>query len=116
MEAAGQTGLERATGDLVFIQESNTAVRIEDLQRLLQMSDDNSIVAAQSRKHSATVVGSPGATFASLAREANQRINVSSGPKSSLQMIRRPHLQKLTGPAGKDYQLHGETYLSTTVQ
>ena len=40
MEAAGQTGLERATGELVFIQESDTDVRVEDLRRLYQMSGD----------------------------------------------------------------------------
>ena len=47
MEAAGQTGLDRATGELVFIQESNNSVRIEDLHRLLRMSEDESIVAAR---------------------------------------------------------------------
>ncbi len=47
LEAAGQTGLERASGDLVFIQETDTMVRIEDLQRLLRMSEDESVVAAR---------------------------------------------------------------------
>ena len=40
LEAAGQSGLERATGDLVFIQETDSLVRVEDMRRLLRMSDD----------------------------------------------------------------------------
>ncbi len=47
LEAAGQTGLERATGDLVFIQETDSAVRVEDMRRLLRMSEDKSVVAAR---------------------------------------------------------------------
>jgi glycosyltransferase involved in cell wall biosynthesis len=47
LEAAGQTGLERATGNLVFIQETDTELRVEDMRRLLQMSEDESIVAAR---------------------------------------------------------------------
>ncbi len=47
LEAAGQTGLEKATGDLVFIQETDSAVRVEDMRRLLRMSEDRSVVAAR---------------------------------------------------------------------
>ena len=47
LEAAGQTGLERSTGEIVFIQETNATVRIEDMRRLLRMSEDKSVVAAR---------------------------------------------------------------------
>ena len=47
LEAAGQTGLERSTGELVFIQETDAIVRIEDMRRLLRMSEDKSVVAAR---------------------------------------------------------------------
>lgn len=114
MEAAGQTGLEKATGDLVFIQESNTSVRFEDLHRLLQMSEDDSIVAARAesteRSLSAPLLRRLQAWGTNTARK------ITTGPKSSLQMIRRPHLQRLSSPAGKDYQLQGETIHSTTLE
>ncbi len=59
LEAAGQTGLEKATGELVFIQETDLAVRLEDMRRLLQMSEDRSVVAARAES-------TPSSPFASL--------------------------------------------------
>ena len=38
LEAAGQAGLERATGELVFIQETDSDFRIEDMRRLIRKS------------------------------------------------------------------------------
>ena len=115
MEAAGQTGLERATGELVFIQESNTSVRIEDLHRLLQMSDDDSVVAARAESTPRSLSAPLLRRLKAWGAKTDKHINATSAPKSSLQMIRRPHLQRLTGPAGKKYQLQGETYHSTSL-
>ena len=116
MEAAGQTGLERATGDLVFIQESNTAVRIEDLHRLLQMSEDDSIVAARAESTARPLSPPLLRRLKAWGSKAGQPIVASTQEKSSLQMIRRPHLQRLSSPAGKQYHLQGETIHSTSVQ
>src|SRR6056297_852669 len=33
LEAAGQTGLERSTGDLIFIQEHDVDIRVEDMRK-----------------------------------------------------------------------------------
>jgi glycosyltransferase involved in cell wall biosynthesis len=115
MEAAGQTGLERATGDLVFIQESNTSVRIEDLQRLLQMSEDDSVVAARAESAPRPLSAALLRRLKAWGTNTRKQLEVETEPKSSLQMIRRPHLQRLSGPRGKNYQLRGETYQSTTV-
>lgn len=52
LEAAGQTGFSMARGSIVFIQEDNGPIRIEDLRRLYQLASDESIVAA--RAHSTT--------------------------------------------------------------
>lgn len=57
LEAAGQTGLERATGELVFVQESDTFVRVEDLRRLYQMSADSSVVAARAESKPQPISG-----------------------------------------------------------
>lgn len=118
LEAAGQTGLERATGDLVFIQETDTEVRIEDMRRLLQMSEDQSIVAARAESK-------PRAPSPALLRRlrawgtnADQQIEcrLDGAEKSSMQMIRRPHLQMLAGPKGSKYRLEGETAYATSVE
>jgi glycosyltransferase involved in cell wall biosynthesis len=118
LEAAGQTGLERATGNLVFIQETDTALRVEDMRRLLRMSEDESIVAARAES-------TPQAPSAALLRRlrawgTNADKQVDSEPtaanKSSLQMIRRPHLQTLAGPKGGQYRLEGETVYSTSLE
>jgi glycosyltransferase involved in cell wall biosynthesis len=118
LEAAGQTGLERATGNLVFIQETDTALRVDDMRRLLRMSEDESIVAARAES-------TPQAPSAALLRRlrawgTNADKQVKSEPavarKSSLQMIRRPHLQTLAGPKGGQYRLEGETVYSTSLE
>ncbi|MEE2936665.1 MAG: glycosyltransferase family 2 protein [Planctomycetota bacterium] len=116
LEAAGQTGLEKATGDLVFIQETEAELRIEDLRRLLKMSEDDSVVAARAES-----------TAKSLAPALLRRLRAwgtrhsvdnpeTTTPKSSVQMIRRPHLQRLASRQGERYQLHGETLHSTTLE
>ena len=116
LEAAGQTGLEKATGDLVFIQETEAELRIEDLRRLLKMSEDDSVVAA--RAESTTKSLAPALLRRLRAWGTTQAIDnpETTKPKSSVQMIRRPHLQRLTSRQGERYQLQGETLHSTTLE
>ncbi len=117
LEAAGQTGLERATGDLVFIQETDTMVRIEDLQRLLRMSEDESVVAARAESTPKPLSGPLLRRLRAWGTNADQQIVVDpSATKSSIQMIRRPHLQELASPKGRNYQLQTETMHATTVE
>jgi glycosyltransferase involved in cell wall biosynthesis len=117
LEAAGQTGLERATGDLVFIQETDTMVRIEDLQRLLKMSEDESVVAARAESSPKPLTGALLRRLRAWGTNADQQIAVDQAEtKSSIQMIRRPHLQQLAGPQGNHYKLHSETLHATTVE
>lgn len=116
LEAAGQTGLERATGDLVFIQETDTAVRLEDMRRLMRMSEDHSIVAA--RAESAPRAPSPALLrrLRAWGSNADQQVERRTDPaaRSSMQMIRRPHLQMLAGPKGAHYRLEGRTAYSSS--
>jgi glycosyltransferase involved in cell wall biosynthesis len=116
LEAAGQTGLEKATGDLVFIQETEAELRIEDLRRLLKMSEDDSVVAA--RAESTAKPLAPALLRRLRAWGTRQSVDnpETTKPKSSVQMIRRPHLQRLTSRQGERYQLQGETLHATTLE
>ena len=118
MQAAGQTGLERATGELVFIQETDTTVRIEDMRRLLQMSEDRSIVAARAESTPRPLSAALIRRLRAWGTNADQQVESQSVTveKSSLQMIRRPHLQSLAGPKGGKYRLQGETLHSTSIE
>ena len=117
MEAAGQTGLERATGDLVFIQETDTAVRVEDMFRLLRMSEDKSVVAARAESKPKQVNGPLMRRLRAWGTNADQQMEEKTdAPKSSMQMIRRPHLQTLAGPKGDRFKLRGETLHTRTIE
>ena len=118
MEAAGQTGLERATGDLVFIQETDSLVRVEDMRRLLQMSEDKSVVAARAETTPQPLSGALLRRLRAWGTKADQQIKTKSAgmEKSSMQMIRRPHLHKLAGPKGGRYRLEGETLHSASME
>ena len=118
IEAAGQTGLECAKGDLVFIQESNTDVRIEDMQRLLRMSEDESVVAARAESTPKSIAPALVRRLRAWGTKADQAIDVrnDSPQPSSLQMVRRPHLQKLTGRGSQRVRLQGETIQATTIE
>jgi glycosyltransferase involved in cell wall biosynthesis len=117
MEAAGQTGLERSTGNLVFVQESDSKLRIEDLRTLLRMCEDESIVAARTESCPRPIAGALIRRLRAWGTNADQQFD-QTGPieKSSLQMIRRPHLQRLAGPHAHLYRLSGETLHRETVE
>ena len=117
MEAAGQTGLERSTGNLVFVQESDTILRIEDLRTLLRMSEDESIVAARTESCPRPIAGALIRRLRAWGTNADRQFDkTGSIEKTSLQMIRRPHLQRLAGPHGHLYRLSGETLHQETVE
>ncbi|MFK8113715.1 MAG: glycosyltransferase family 2 protein [Rubripirellula sp.] len=118
MEAAGQTGLEKATGELVFIQETDTAVRIEDMRRLLRMSEDRSVVAARAESTHKPISRALLRRLRAFGTNADQQLEnaTASSEKSSLQMIRRRHLQTLAGPKGSQYRLQGETTRATSME
>ena len=119
LEAAGQTGLERSTGELVFIQETDATVRIEDMRRLLRMSEDKSVVAARAESTPRPLSGALMRRLRAFGTHAAAPIEStaeSTAKKTSLQMIRRPHLQKLASQRGNRYQLNGETVHSTSLE
>lgn len=118
LEAAGQTGLERATGDLVFIQETDSMIRVEDMRSLLRMSEDESVVAARAESTPRPLSGALVRRLRAWGANADQQIKTqgTTQHKSSLQMIRRPHLQTLAGPKGGKYRLQGETLHSTSME
>ncbi|MEM9644261.1 MAG: glycosyltransferase family 2 protein [Planctomycetota bacterium] len=111
MEAAGQTGLERATGDLVFIQESDADIRADDMRRLHEMSRDESVVAARAESKATSLSSELIRRLKSWGATTDRQLQGQQGTesKTSLQMIRRPHLQRLASPEGAKMDLHGET-------
>tara|TARA_Y100000385_G_scaffold277042_1_gene323521 strand:- start:197 stop:790 length:594 start_codon:yes stop_codon:yes gene_type:complete len=118
LEAAGQTGLERSTGELVFIQETDATVRIEDMRRLLRMSEDKSVVAARAESTPRPLSGALMRRLRAFGTHPDTTESASEcpGTKTSIQMIRRPHLQKLASQRGRNYRLNGETVHSTSLE
>lgn len=122
MEAAGQTGLERATGELVFIQEDDSPVRLAELRQLYQVGRDETVVAAraQSQPHPSRGpllrrLKAWGAAASETLRQeaAAEPIATASSSRRGLQMVRRPHLQLLASRAGNQLRLEAE-HLTTT--
>ena len=117
IEAAGQTGLEKATGEIVFIQEGNRPVRLEDMRRLFKLAEDDSILAARAESTPRPIGGAllrrlrAWGAIASEALESQPQ----SGESTSLQMIRRPHLQHITGPMAPRLSLHSESFTTSSV-
>ena len=118
IEAAGQTGLERASGELVFIQESDSDLCLDDLRRLLKMSEDESVVAARAESSEEPIAPSLLRRLREWGTEADEQLTIrrDQGRKRTLQMIRRPHLQRLAAPRGNRYELEGQTERISTVQ
>ncbi len=118
IEAAGQTGLEKATGEIVFIQEDNRPLRLEDMRRLFRMSDDETIVAARAESVPRPLSGPILRRMQAWGASANQRPldpRPQQADSTGLQMIRRPHLMGLASPVGARVQLHSERFDVTSV-
>jgi glycosyltransferase involved in cell wall biosynthesis len=115
MEAAGQTGLERSRGELVFIQEADTPVRILDLQQLYAMSSDESIVAARAESRSQPISSPLVRRMRAWGASTEQRVSDACN-SSSLQMIRRSHLQRLASPGNQHDRLESATMTLMSVE
>ncbi len=117
IEAAGQTGLEKATGEIVFIQEGNRPVRLEDMRRLFKMAEDDSIVAARAESTPRPIGGALLRRLRAWGAIASEALESppQPGESTSLQMIRRPHLRHITGPMAPRLSLHSESFTTTSV-
>ena len=117
IETAGQTGLEKATGEIVFIQEDNRPVRLEDLRRLFRMADDETIVAARAESTPRPLSGAILRRMKAWGTHAAQQIEEqpASLEPTGLQMIRRPHLQRLSGPLGAQVTMRSEMFDVTSM-
>ncbi|MCC9602192.1 glycosyltransferase [Stieleria sp. JC731] len=118
MEAAGQTGLERASSDLVFVQERDADFCFTDLKHLLQLAGDDTIVAARAESLRGQV--SPSlirrVRLWGMTQDDSIRLASQSSETCGLQMIRRTNLQRLTGPNAKQYRLEGKSKRMVTLQ
>lgn len=122
IESAGQTGLERATGKLVFICEDQHSILTDDLLKLLEIARDDTVVAArtQSRSHppSAPLMRRLRSWGTQADKQITPQVNEAVDTQaefSSLQLIRRPHLKALASKAGHHFKLSSESAKSLTV-
>lgn len=118
IEAAGQTGLEKATGEIVFIQEDNSPIRLEDMRRLFRMSEDETIVAARAESTPRPLSGAILRRLKAWGAHAAEVLHEQAAtpqPTTGLQMIRRPHLQHLSSPLATGVTLHSEVFDMTSV-
>ena len=114
-EAAGQTGLKHANSELVILAEDDGPIRFNDVQKLLAIGRDISVVAARSQSE---VKPGPDSLLRHLrgwgaAVEANQ---VRPAPHRGLQLVRRPHLDFLASAAGRSAELLSEQFNSVSAQ
>ena len=118
MEAAGQTGLERATGDVVFIQERDENLSLADLLHLMRLTHDTSIVAARAESTRENVSASLVRRMRLWGMPRDGRIGDPErrANQCGLQMVRRTNLQRLLGPNGRRYRLEGRSRRITSLQ
>ncbi|OYP36953.1 glycosyltransferase family 2 protein [Rhodopirellula sp. MGV] len=116
MEAAGQTGLERSGGDVVFIQEGDVELNFIDLQHLLRLIDDPSILAARAESLCEPVSEALVRRVRLWGVEDSHALQSlqSRGASCGLQMVRRSNVQRLTAhgtgqAVGKRYRLEGKS-------
>ena len=117
MESAGQTGLERATGTIVLILEGFKPARTDDLRQLLQISKDKLVAAARAESRSREPSAPLLRRLRSWGTTADQQFNTSQHADkfTSVQMIRRSHLQTLASPKGNQTRLSSETSFQVRV-
>lgn len=122
MEVAGQTGLRQASGELVFIQEDDQPLRIEDMVRLYRMGSDPSVVAARAESRMAAPkapllqrLKAWGVHASDSMREQATESTAAAieKPIRGLQMVRRPHLERIASRGGDKIRLESER-MSTT--
>lgn len=117
LEMAGQVGLQTARGEIVFIQEDNGPLRVEDLRRLYQLASDDSILGA--RAHS-TPRPPSGPLLSRLQASGAKAIapldKLSTDlPPSTLQMVRRAKWNELNAQAHRPLALESEWFDLTSV-
>jgi glycosyltransferase involved in cell wall biosynthesis len=109
MESAGQSGLERATGELVLIQESDGELRIEDMRELVRMADDPSIIAARAESSATSATSPLVRRLRAWAGNAQDHLDSSDAETSAIQMIRRPALNQISIESKSGYRLHSSS-------
>jgi hypothetical protein len=111
IEAAAETGLQAASGEIVFIQENNQPIRLEDMRRLFRMSEDPSIVAARAQSTPRPLSAALQRQLAGNRGATAEPLSITAAPDTpGLQMIRRPHLQQLRGPMAAGITLRSEVF------
>jgi cellulose synthase/poly-beta-1,6-N-acetylglucosamine synthase-like glycosyltransferase len=117
IEAAGQTGLERAAGEWVFIQETLGIVRLEDLRQLYRLAADPSVVAARTQSQFQPVAPPLLRRLQQWGLSREQVVVFDppiAAPIAAIQFVRRTHLQTLSNPQGRRCRLESHSKRLTT--
>jgi glycosyltransferase involved in cell wall biosynthesis len=109
MESAGQSGLEKATGDLVLIQESEGELRLEDMRELVRMADDPSIIAARAESSAVSATSPLVRRLRAWAGNADKHLDVPQTHAPAVQLIRRPALNQIAMQSGSGYRLQASS-------
>ncbi len=115
IEAAGQTGLDAAKGDIVFIQEDNRPVRLEDMRRLFRMTEDPSVVAARAESKPRPLSNVLRQRLPGYPESEAASVTADQPETTGLQMIRRPHRHHLRGPLAPGLALRSEVLELTSI-
>lgn len=115
MEAAGQTGLERSTGEVVLMLETDAPFRREDVFQLIRVAEDESIVAARAESSALSPTAPLMRRLRAWAGDADRQVAPAEECSSAIQMIRRPLMTRMTGPTRIPYRLSTERYQTHSV-
>ena len=96
LEMAGQVGLQTARGEIVFIQEDNGPLRVEDLRRLYQLASDDSILAARAHSTPRPPSGPLLSRLQASGAKAIAPLDAADGPPREVERTERPN----SSPAG----------------
>lgn len=108
MEASGQSGLERSRASVVLIVENQLPIRSEDVDALLELLSDESVVLARTESTTSQMsrpLVRRLTSWGPSSRQAVKTMETLESGYSSLQLIRKPHLQTLSASIDESLQL-----------
>ncbi len=113
-EAAGQSGLKAARAELVLMAEDDGPIHFADVQRLLNIGKDTTVVAARAQTEAKPISGPLLRRLRAWGAAANKEAAKQSSPRG-LQLVRRPHLDYLASASGAMAGLQTEHITATAI-
>jgi glycosyltransferase involved in cell wall biosynthesis len=114
-EAAGKSGLQVANAELALVAEDDGPIHFADVERLLTIGKDKSVVAARARTETKPAAGDLVRRLQSWGAESRPS-QVYPAAHRGLQLVRRPHLDYLASPAGRNAELCNEQLIAQAMR